>query len=229
MRSWVKARIDWSPPQGGRIPPGPVYSTPARFERHRDRWPDEAWSIVAEFAGPVGADGSVPVRLRFLAEEAPQELLVPGSKFDLFEGDVLVGSGIVLAGVGCGVVGQADSRSSEVQPGLLRSNCPRQRAAPAAKRWRRTAPARAAAPGPRRGWERAASWAPPPAPPLLASGGVCRILRGQWSPVPRAASRPGARCLGWTARAVLAEVDLEVCLVEHEFPRPGMSSADRAW
>lgn len=96
MPSWVKARICWSPPPRGRIPPGPVYSTPARFEKHRSRWPDEAWSIIAEYQEPVRPDGSVLVRLRFLAEEAPQELLAPDSKFDLFEGDTQVGSGIVL-------------------------------------------------------------------------------------------------------------------------------------
>lgn len=96
MPLWVKALINWSPPPRGRIPPGPTYSTPARFEKHRDRWPDEAWSIVAEFSGPVRDDGSALVRLRFLAEEAPKELLAPGNKFDLFEGDTQVGSGVIL-------------------------------------------------------------------------------------------------------------------------------------
>ena len=96
MPSWVKAIIHWSPPLRGRIPPGPTYSTPARFEKHKERWPDEAWSIVAEFEGPVQVDGSVRVRLRFLADEAPQELLAPDSKFDLFEGDTQVGSGVIL-------------------------------------------------------------------------------------------------------------------------------------
>lgn len=97
MPSWVKALINWFPPPRGRIPPGPVYSTPARFEKHRDKWPDEAWSIVAEFVEPVRPDGSVLVRLRFLVDEAPQELLAPGGQFDLFEGDTLVGSGEILA------------------------------------------------------------------------------------------------------------------------------------
>jgi hypothetical protein len=51
---------------------------------------------VAEFEGPVQADGSVRVRLRFLADEAPQELLTPDSRFELFEGDTQVGSGVIL-------------------------------------------------------------------------------------------------------------------------------------
>ena len=98
----VKARIHWLPPEaGGRreTPPGPRYSTVARFEAVKDRWPEEAWSIVAEIPGPPDASGCMIVNLWFLFENAPMDLLRPGSRFDLFEGRKLVAHGEVVSGM----------------------------------------------------------------------------------------------------------------------------------
>jgi len=95
-----KARIWWlKPEEGGRSspPPGPDYSTVARFETLADSWPHVAWSIVLAISGPADADGMMEVGIRMLAaENAPSELLSRGSRFDLFEGRKLVASGEVL-------------------------------------------------------------------------------------------------------------------------------------
>ena len=98
MASSMRARICWvSPDEGGRstIPPGPTYSTAARFERLRERWPHEAWSIVAEFLGSPDENGCLDARVRLLNPEGPADLLTVGSQFDLFEGARLVARGTV--------------------------------------------------------------------------------------------------------------------------------------
>jgi hypothetical protein len=95
-----KARIRWlKPEEGGRPspPPGPDYSTVARFEVRADRWPHEAWSIVLNIYAPPDAEGLMVADIRMLAgEDAPKELLSPGSRFELFEGRKQVASGEVL-------------------------------------------------------------------------------------------------------------------------------------
>lgn len=94
----VKAKIQWIPPEnGGRQnpPAGPRYSTVARFEDIKDKWPNEAWSIVAEFLQEKDCRQNI-VNLRFLVDGGPEHLLYPGSKFDLFEGASIVAKGEVL-------------------------------------------------------------------------------------------------------------------------------------
>src|SRR5947199_4715027 len=100
MIGTVRVRICWVPPgAGGRDspPPGPRYSTVARFADLASKWPEEAWSIVAELHGKPDRSGCMDATLRFLTDDAPSNLLYPGSRFDLFEGDQLVAAGEVLA------------------------------------------------------------------------------------------------------------------------------------
>jgi hypothetical protein len=100
MTDQVHAMIRWMPRErGGRtVPPtGPSYTTVARFEDDRDRWPDEAWSVVVEFIRPYGTGGdAVWAKVRFLADGAPAEWLVPGARFELCEGRRVVAKGVVL-------------------------------------------------------------------------------------------------------------------------------------
>ena len=95
-----KARIRWRRlEEGGRQspPPGPDYSTVARFESLADRWPNEAWSIVLHISAPADAEGIMVAEIAMLAgADAPKQLLSPGSRFDLFEGRSQVASGEVL-------------------------------------------------------------------------------------------------------------------------------------
>ena len=95
----VKSRVCWLTKEaGGREspPPGPRYSTPARFEEEKDKWPHEAWSLVLEFSGPPDESLCMIADVSLLNPDGPATLLHPGSVFDLFEGRQLVARGEVL-------------------------------------------------------------------------------------------------------------------------------------
>src|SRR5687768_4275252 len=58
MKRITEATIQWiKAEEGGRQlpPPGPKYSTVARFEIQKEIWPREAWSLVVEFIEPPNA------------------------------------------------------------------------------------------------------------------------------------------------------------------------------
>jgi hypothetical protein len=98
----VITKICWlSAAEGGREHPplGPRYSTVARFEKEAAEWPQEAWSIVAEFTHETDESSCVVAEIRLLAHEAPSHLLDPGSKFELYEGHRVVARGEVLRDV----------------------------------------------------------------------------------------------------------------------------------
>lgn len=93
----MEAYLQWRKlDEGGRQspPPGPKYSTVARFESQKESWLKEAWSLVIEFAETPDASLSHRVRVSFLAD-GPEELLRPGSVFELMEGHQSVAKGIV--------------------------------------------------------------------------------------------------------------------------------------
>ena len=96
----VEARIRWkTQAEGGRktIPPGPRYSTVARFPGAKKDWLEEAWSLIVEYEAPVWDDGNVVAAVRFLADGAPEELLNVGCEFELLEGSKMVAEGVVLS------------------------------------------------------------------------------------------------------------------------------------
>ena len=99
MKKEVEAKLEWiRPEEGGRPipPPGPKYSTVARFESQKELWNKEAWSLVIEFTEQPDSSLSHRVRVKFLADEAPTELLATGSVFELMEGAHAVARGKVL-------------------------------------------------------------------------------------------------------------------------------------
>ena len=93
MKSKTWARLEWIPnEEGGRRsgpPSGLTYSTAARFEGRKD----ESWSLVLDFSASPG-DRTL-AEVSFLVPWAPQELLRPGSKFELLENGP-VASGEIL-------------------------------------------------------------------------------------------------------------------------------------
>jgi hypothetical protein len=93
----VHARLTWriNRPAGVSYPRGEQFATPARFERQGDDWTADAWSLVVRAAGPVLPDATQPVRVRFLMDDAPQEWLSSGSRFELYEGRLLLAEGVV--------------------------------------------------------------------------------------------------------------------------------------
>lgn len=95
----MKAKLCWVKEiAGGRKSPpsGPRYVTVARFDEAKDRWPNEAWSLVLDFREPLDESLCMIADVRFLMPEAPVELLHPGSTFELFEGSKVVARGEVL-------------------------------------------------------------------------------------------------------------------------------------
>jgi hypothetical protein len=95
----VQAKVCWLKEQdGGRKapPPGPRYSTVARFGEEEDKWPQEAWSLVLEFSGPPDESLCMIADVSLLNPDGPTRLLHPGSIFELFEGRRLVARGEVL-------------------------------------------------------------------------------------------------------------------------------------
>ena len=95
----VKSRVCWINKEGGgreSPPPGPRYSTAARFEDEKDKWPHEVWSLVLEFSGPPDDSLCMIADVSLLNPEAPARLLHQGCVFELFEGDRLVARGEVL-------------------------------------------------------------------------------------------------------------------------------------
>jgi hypothetical protein len=96
----VPAELRWiRPEQGGRSqpPPGPTYSTVARFDETDAQWAKNAWSLIVAFQTPLDSAWSQIVIVRFLAENGPVHLLTPSQAFSLYEGRRKVAEGKVLS------------------------------------------------------------------------------------------------------------------------------------
>lgn len=90
----TRGTLRWlSTEEGGRRQPftGLRYATVARFPGH-----DTAWSVVVEFASIPVVGESKTVSFRFLSPDASVDLLQPGSRFELIEGERVVAVGEVL-------------------------------------------------------------------------------------------------------------------------------------
>ena len=96
----VASRIRWlRADEGGRPlpPPGPAYSTVARFEGQTEEgWLKEAWSLILELEGEPDQDLTQVAKTRFLSEEGPEDWLISNKKFALYEGFRKVAEGVVL-------------------------------------------------------------------------------------------------------------------------------------
>jgi hypothetical protein len=92
-----RAYITWlTPEQGGRKTPpsGPRYTPTARFDGGiEDR------SVVLELVSQPTGSADWIADIRFLFDDAPQELLSHGASFGLFEGKRCVAHGIVVTAV----------------------------------------------------------------------------------------------------------------------------------
>ncbi len=94
------ARITWlTAAQGGRQIPftGERYSTPARFPGATELSTKESWSLVVDRVALGDMPNEWIADVRFLAKEAPQDLLVEGVKFELCEGMMCTARGVILA------------------------------------------------------------------------------------------------------------------------------------
>lgn len=75
---------------------GRRYVGVARFEGEARKWPNEAWSLVADFKGSPDGSHCVMADVHFLAPDGPAYLLAIGNKFELFEGRRCVARGEIL-------------------------------------------------------------------------------------------------------------------------------------
>ena len=72
------------------------YSTVAYFAAAAGDWPHTAWSIIADFSELPRLGIDTIATIRFLATEAPVELLELGNRFELMEGERVVARGEVI-------------------------------------------------------------------------------------------------------------------------------------
>jgi hypothetical protein len=96
------ARITWlAPEEGGRrVPPsGPRYIAPARFEGPAAGSEGANWSLVVDLISHPPGSADWIAEVRYLFDEAPHELLLPGTRFELYEGKKCVARGVLLSPV----------------------------------------------------------------------------------------------------------------------------------
>jgi hypothetical protein len=101
----VRVHIEWrTHKSGGRESPflGTRYSTVVRFDGWPRPWEEgQHWSVVIDFDPPRGtiihaSEGS----MRFLSDGSPDDVLVPGKEFELYEGRRCTAVGAVLSIIG---------------------------------------------------------------------------------------------------------------------------------
>jgi hypothetical protein len=102
MKNTAQAKIVWTPRALGRrnlIPPE-RHIIPARFEDEADQQPQPVWSLCIEITEAPGESGETTATIWLLVGDepnAPNHLLHPGSRFELFEGYNIVARGQVFS------------------------------------------------------------------------------------------------------------------------------------
>lgn len=93
----VPVLLEWKVPvvSDRGFPRGARFTVPARFSHQGSDWTKNAWSLVVECKAPVSQTGAQEAMVEFLMPSAPHEWLARGQRFDLFEGKLLLASGIV--------------------------------------------------------------------------------------------------------------------------------------
>jgi len=94
-----RATLRWIPSgQGGRRsgpPPGPQYVGPAKFLAYADMWEVEAFDLIVDLVQRLDDPYLWLADVHFRIEHAPQEWLVDGADFELYEGKKCVAQGRV--------------------------------------------------------------------------------------------------------------------------------------
>ena len=81
----------------GMSPRGPRFARPARFDHQHDDWLEDAWSLVVEVEGKPDFGNWQTAKARFLSDEAPTAWLEVGKRFAMYEGDLVIAEGEVVA------------------------------------------------------------------------------------------------------------------------------------
>jgi hypothetical protein len=81
----VPVKVNWEQSKRNR-PTSGRYATVARFFVDDDKWPDEAWSVVLEFSKQGNEFDYTNGKAAFLVNNAPDDWLISGIVFEMFEG-----------------------------------------------------------------------------------------------------------------------------------------------
>lgn len=97
MSTMVEVLVTWFSSKAMMLPDTFRYSTVAKFEEDEGTWEKEAWSVVLEFTESPAKQGN-PSRgkARFLVENAPEDRLVSGKVFEMYEGTKKVAEVTIL-------------------------------------------------------------------------------------------------------------------------------------
>jgi hypothetical protein len=87
MGRQVEVMVHWTPRQNVARLTGTRYHGVSRFRENWDSWLSEAWSVILDFKDSPAAQGNLSKAIaRFLVEEAPQDWLRSGTRFELHTG-----------------------------------------------------------------------------------------------------------------------------------------------
>ena len=95
----MKARVCWVKKEAGgpeTSPPGPRYSTVARFEEEKEKWPHEAWSLVLEFHNPPDESHCLIAEVSLLNPDGPTGYFTQAVSLNCMRAINLVARGEVL-------------------------------------------------------------------------------------------------------------------------------------
>lgn len=97
MTHSAKVRLHWLVSGSSNYSPrGQRFSLPARFDHQGDDWTLDAWSLVIEVEGAPDHKGYQTAIARFLMPDAPNDWLLEGKRFTLFEGRIALVEGEVM-------------------------------------------------------------------------------------------------------------------------------------
>lgn len=91
MAKIVKVLATWLGARTTLLPNTFQYFAIAKFEEDKDSWEADAWSVVLEFSEPPAKQGNPSIgTARFLVDNAPEERLINGKTFEMYEGRMKV-------------------------------------------------------------------------------------------------------------------------------------------
>ena len=97
MAKIVDVLVTWVASKAMILPDAVRYITVAKFEEDVKTWEKEAWSVVLEFTEPPAKQGNPSHgKARFLVETAPEDRLVSGKMFEMYEGKEKVAEVVIL-------------------------------------------------------------------------------------------------------------------------------------
>lgn len=93
----VSARLKWLKLAPDGSAPCPCrFAVPAKFDHQGDDWRSNSWSLVVEHDRATDARAPQEVEVHFLADGAPDDWLVQGRKFTLYDGAELLAEGEIV-------------------------------------------------------------------------------------------------------------------------------------